>query len=653
MYGRNPGRYPGFAQKSTCWNEQGRKVIQRGFQQVLTKLESEMTFAGYFVKQLSSADQNQSGTIGPGPGPCLDKDPSAAILNPIREKVEGQQYDSLTDFRDDVWALSRREDVLADLGKVEQIQAFCDKEFEKAISEYPTFASLKSDSSEFHSIMAYSDSFSNWQQNIMELSMDLESKAVSSMKSSLGKRKPYWSIKEEEEFPQLLEKCGRDFFKIADHLKTKTINEIDQHLMDLISSGRTELLRLANAADARLQHESEIALSGGDERNVEPKERFSAQSPKVPVPEGIVYSAETLKAMDFYHLYQKDSSSGKVDTRIKEDVGNKKNPPTLAERSETGERSKRIARRPRRRALCPYCNIHKEGLHDEYALKKHYDRFHKATRQVWICDDISIDKQFLAKCKPCSAGKRYSTKHSASKHLRLSHFGVTASVEKLSRWIRKTEEPNPNFTESGPDALSVDTTRPFETWQGNKRQRTEGPLHLLQNPSLSNQSSLLPPMQSGSNKLSNSSQTSSLSATPNPHQDLQEDETGPSESSSEEEFDTIDEALKLPGISFDSFLPGASFALQSVGTTEPPHRTNLALIKPEQVDRLPHLDTFRKTACQDQVEALYRILDEQQVGGERYQEALEDLKSLSRTLLRNLMDWRRRSTLAPTIPFSI
>ena len=653
-YDQSYGQYPGFTARPTCWNKRGRKVLQKGFQQVLTKLESGMTSVGQTAENLSSAELNQGGKAGLQSSSSLEEDSSTTILNSIREKVEGQQYETLTDFRDDVWALSRSLNVAADLEQVEQIQTFCDKEFERAVSDHPIFANFNFGSSKLRSNATYPDGIFNVQQRILEPCMDFESNSVIPSKSILGKRKPYWSVMEEEEFTELLKKCGRDFIKIADRLKTKTIDEVDQHLVDLISSGRTELLRLADAADASLQDESKIALSGLGERNIEPEKPLSAaKSLKDSVPEGLMYSAETLEAMNFHRMYQKDSSSGKGENHPNEEDSNKAESPVPPKNSDLRDRPKETTRRPRRRAFCPYCARHTEGLHDEYALEKHYARFHRATRQVWICDDISINKKFLAKCKPCVAGKRYSAKHIASKHLRGSHFGAEASAEKLSRWMRKTEEPNPNFDKNAPEAASADKTRPFLTWQVDKHQKLNGMPDLHEKASSSNHSNLLPSMQSGSNKLSISGQTSSLSVSPYPYQDSNEDETDPAESSSGEESDTIEQTPLFPNIPFDSFLPSASIISQPIDRTGPPHRTNLALIKPEHVDRLPHLDTFRKMACLDQVEALYRILDDQRVGGKRYQEALGDLTSLSRTLVTNLMDWRRRSNFVPTIPVSI
>ena len=551
MFDRTSGRFPGSPCRPTCWNERGRKVLQKGFHQVLTKLESGMASVRHIAENPNSADQLQSGKTGLEPSATLEKDPSITILNSIREKVEGQQYETLTDFRDDVWALSRCSDLAVESEKIGQIHALCDKEFEKAISDHPTFANFESGSSKLRSGMTYPDGIINPQQRVLEPSTDSESNCIGALKSSLGKRKPYWSITEEEEFPELLEKCGRDFIKIADHLKTKTIDEIDQHLVDLISSGRMELLRLADAADVRLQYESGIALSGRDERTLPPEKPLSAEPLKNAVPEGIVYSAEALEAMNFYRLYQKDSSSGKANTCHNEDIGNKTNSPIMPEKDETREEPKRTARRPRRRAFCPYCTRHKEGLHDEYALDKHFARYHRPIRHVWICDDISIDQKFLAKCKPCVAGKRYGAKHSASKHLRGSHFGADASAEKLSRWMRKTKELNPNFDGNGPEARSVHKTRPFLTLQGNKRQKIDGTPDLHQNPSLSNHANLVPSMQSEPNKMSFSSHASSLSVTPNPHQDSHEDETDPAESSSGEESESIEQALLLPVIPSD------------------------------------------------------------------------------------------------------
>ena len=649
-YNLGSGRYSGPTLTHTCWNDQGRKVLQTGFRQVLAKIEAELALADHTAEYQSSVDQSHGKNVGLERRSSFEEDSSASILKSIRAKVEGQQYETLTDFRDDVRELSRVPKSMVEPRFGGRLEAICDHEFEKVITDFPAFADLESGGPKLVTGTTGLAGALCSPQKILDSPNNPENAFAST--SSLGKKKPYWSATEEKSFPELLEQCGRDFMKIADYLKTKSIDIIKQHFADLVSSGRTDLLKVADAADARLKHDLESFLSKPDNMDPEVNEPLSGDSLQDVGLGGSVYSAETLEAMSFYRSHQKDPFFRKSNTRSDEDNKNKTVSSIMAEDSESSERPKRSARRPRQKAICPYCKNHSGGFHDEYTLQKHFDRFHRATRQVWFCDDISIDKKFLANCEPCSDGKRYSSKHNASKHLRASHFDATASVEKLSRWTRKTEEPNPNFdhNESQPNS---DVTRLYLPRQGGKRLKMNGKSFSNNKPSLSNYSDLLPSMRSTPKQLGASSPTSSLSVILNPDQDLDEDEVEPSNSSSEDDLESFEQTLLLPDVSFDNFLPGAAQISHSIDITAPPHQKIRALIKPEQVQRLPHLNQSRKLACQDQVEALYQTLETQYVGGKGYQEALENLTSLSRKLLSDLMDWRRRSTLAPTIPFSI
>lgn len=580
------GSYPGTTRRSSCWNGQGRKILQKGFRQVLANFESE----------------------------SLLKSSSAIVMNLIRAKVEEGQYETLTDFRDDIRELSGGSRSNVDPGKGEEIKVICDQEIEKAISDFPAFANFDFVNPRLGSSMANPHSDVVLHQNILEPSGDAEYDFIVSSTSSLGKRRPYWSVAEEQEFPELLEQCGRDFIKIADRLKTKTINDIDEHFIHLVSLGRTELLKVVDAADAKLQRDLKATLPVLDGGGSKPENLSPGSSSPDVSPGVLAYSAQTIEAMTPHHLYQQDSS-GKRDTRF-DDNSNTISPHAKAEDSQILGRPKRSVRRPRPRALCDYCNLYKNGLHDEYALDRHVDRYHRATRLVWICDDISIDKKFLAKCKPCSASKRYSSKHNASKHLRGFHFDATTSAEKLSRWMRRVEEPNPNFDNNGPEPALVDKTCPPLTWHGNKRQKIDGTSALHKKHGILNNSDLLPSMLRTPKASSMSSRASSRLVTPGLPQDS--DEEGSAGTGSGEESGSFQQTLLLPDFSFDNFLPGPATIAERVDDAGRPHRKDLTLIRPNQVQRLPNLDPFRRLACQDQVEALYQILDNELVGGKRY-----------------------------------
>lgn len=612
------GSYTGSTGRSTCWNRRGREILQNGFRQVLAKVESESLL-------------NNSSTI---------------VLDSIRAKVEEEQYETLTDFRDDIRELSGGSSSTADSEKGEEINVICNQEIEKAVTHFPAFADFGNSGLSNNTANLYSDVVS--QQNFPKPSDNAKNDFNVSSNSSLGKRRPYWSVTEEQEFPELLEQCGRDFIKIADRLKTKTINDIDEHFMHLVSLGRTELLKVVDAADAKLQRDSEATLPISDNGGLEPANLLSRNSSLDVRPEGLAYTAQTMEAINPYYLQQQDLF-GMRDTRF-HDSSNTTSHQAKTEHGEVLEKPKRSIRPRRAKAFCDYCNRYKDGLRDEYALKRHVGRFHQATRKVWICDDVSIDKRFLAKCKPCVASRRYDSEHNARTHLRKHHFHATATAEKLSRWMRKMEEPNPNFDKKGPESVSVNRICSPIDWQGNKRQKIDGTAALHIKPDISNNSDLLPPMLRTPKDSSVPSRATSHTVTPNSYQDS--DGEGSARSSSGNESSSVEKTLLLPDFSFENFLPGSATPESLIENAGRPHHKDLTLIRPNQVQRLPHLDIFRNLTCQDQVEALYQILEDTPVGSERYTEALASLTSLSRILLRNLLNWRRRSTIKPSIPFS-
>ena len=53
-----------------------------------------------------------------------------------------------------------------------------------------------------------------------------------------------------------MQRCGRDFRKIADYPKTKNVDKVDQYLVDLLKPGRADQSDLADLVDARLQQEA-------------------------------------------------------------------------------------------------------------------------------------------------------------------------------------------------------------------------------------------------------------------------------------------------------------------------------------------------------------------------------------------------------------
>jgi hypothetical protein len=255
---------------------------------------------------------------------------------------------------------------------------------------------------------------------------------------------------EVSELPGLLAQYGRNFSKIADFFKTKTTEDVEERFRTLVESGRQDLAELVSNADARLraQQEEENAMlldtntsdltkfspnleSGMDaDTPDEGYSRLQSGSPALMFPD----SAEAVPYFPFSEAtsaYQSQRNSGASKVSSQKQLG---------QDSEDVSRPKKYKRRAPPPAFCPHCKI---PLRDEYTFIKHNARFHSPFRKVWICIDVSIDKNMLANCQSCRSGIRFSAKHNAATHLRKKHFGPKASMETLSRWMEEVEEPNP------------------------------------------------------------------------------------------------------------------------------------------------------------------------------------------------------------------
>ena len=618
------------------WTERGRKALNQGFHDVLARLESEMEKAAGNAVERGPNSNASTKVVGPTLSQHAIETTKITSLDYIRHNVQEQRYESLAQFKNDLNVVCRHSSTDSESLEYGRIESICDDEFENAMSAFPAFANFDHTASKKREMAALS---SHSTEPLQVRGEGLDGPGYAKAQAiPFGSRVPYWSQPEEKQFPELLHRCGRNFSKIADHLKTKTPKDVDLHFTHLLNMGNNELLDLADLADARLQEEAdtiEITIGSKDvESEMQTPNNLAREDSSEILRPSQVPSAGT------YFPQIGNFKTLQPPKRLNMDSGD----------NIDGPKSKK--RRPRPREQCPHCPFLKDGLRDEYALKRHTERFHAPTRKVWICEDISIDKKWLANCKSCSASKRYSSAHYADKHLRKKHFNASTSGATLQRWMRETEEPNSRML--SPLAGSASPTRP--TTKEHKARRTALSLPPLKNhldslrtlPSMS--------LETGLGKHSNSvsSPRSSSSLDGNLEDDDDDNESDARDASlSSPEAKSFKKDVFLEGISFDNLLPCNTNEPRSLNSDGPPHLVNRALIRPDQVPRLPNLDSFRKAACLDQVEALYHRLENAPKYSSQYKESLERLTSLSRLLMTNLRDWQRHSTLAPNIPFSI
>ena len=625
-----------------CWNARGRKVLQRGFRQILASLDAKKVLTEHDLGQSSPSGRPQPEEMDTHSEDAPSSDSLVAGLKSIREKVESEQYQTMRDFRDDIRRVQVSLEPHAKVDKTKEIDDLCQQELQTAfINDGKTPATSEAQIGEDYV----------GEEKLLRQDMDLlhESHGNDDDQSVLPFRvkAPYWSVTEEETFPKLLERHGHDFAKISDHLKTKTISEVEHHFLHLSQSGRGDLPSLANAADARsdapLQPTQPI-LGSIDGKEVD--QGFSYGSLQIG-PNGHAMPLATNST----YLTQPGATLGKRDAQSM--IGDGTLSPETAPTDSTGDqRPKKYKRNPPPRAFCPKCDLNPGGLHNQGALDRHDGRFHKPTREVWCCEDISIDKKFLAGCVRCSYNYRYDTEKGALGHLSRTHFGANTPQETLLRWTTKTEEPNLNYRKTPSTASSTEPVDKLPSrWEAIERRNKGGKRGRHKIADVSAFPKDLPALLNMPEEPLN---LSSKLSSPVPSDLHQESDDGILKTPFEAGFNSLDESILFQDVSFDHLLPGDLADSESAPISGvPPHQANRALIRPDQVHKLPHLTAFRKYGCQDQVGALHNTLNREPVDSKRYREALESLKSLSLKLLKDLRDWRRTKTLAPSLPFSI
>ena len=644
---------PRSARLAKSWSSQGRKATQQGFRQILGRVEQSLIGQSGMESEQVIVDEFMTQRFGKSRD-TADFQSLASFVTDIKQKIDEQRYDTLSNFKEDVYELVRSSITATSSNLQDEIQSICDAEFEKGVAGFPAFATPTSPRGKSVAEMFPSEPMDGYACPARDsvATVGGHSDAQSSLQP---RRKPYWSLAEEKQMPKLLECYGRNLIKIAECLKTKTLPEIDSQLEHQLGS--------------KSEHPQEQPANVQcDVPNVAVETTFNASATgndltKTPDP-ALVPTRDI--AMDTTLLSITPAGfDGNGEFRSLNAAGLSSNfltPPQNATHSESGsekmnhqlegdanstgdwdhdskslDRPKRPVRRARPRAKCTSCG---KECFDEYAAVKHNARFHIPNRKVWKCQDRSLNESFFSQCRPCSAGKIYTLKHNALKHLRDAHFSNSTPKQTLLRWVEQLEEPNPNYRDaSGRQPFYVGKKRlnnPASARPGKRRKVEPRPL-VREIPQLENGATKLPPMRITPRKRA-------ISGSPNGDKESDFEDI---QSSSESEEDDVE---LFPDVSFDHLLP------QSAPPTPADSQSTLdkftsSWIRPGQVHRLPHLEQNEKVLCHDQVEALYERLQAHRKDSIDYQDAENDIESLSRTLLKGLRSWRRQKDyLAHTQP---
>ncbi|KAL8824557.1 MAG: hypothetical protein Q9191_004972 [Dirinaria sp. TL-2023a] len=653
--GHNPIPGSRSSRMAKSWSKQGRKAAQQTFHQIVDHVKrnlldgsaagigSELAVAGSSSdsqgeRQYKDVDGFQSLLV------CMDN---------IRENIDEQRYDSLNDFKGDLYEQLQSSTTATSLNLQNDIQSICDTELEQVTSGFPAFATSTNSSGK--------SAASTLTTEPLDQSADEGSNlfAIGSEHSDgqlvlQDRRKPYWSDAENKELPKLLDRYGRDLVRIADCLKTKTLDEINRHLTHHLNSkpehrldqGNTSLNHDSNVADVTRPTVDINSTKTPDPVQTPGQDQSNYTSLPLTPPLGLNGNSgapgsktadwSTIYAAPPQHAAPAEPSSVGALPRIQGDTDHVDH---FDNNLQPSEAPKKAARRPRVRAKCTVCSL---DCSDEYAAKKHNARFHMSDRQVWRCVDQSLTESFISHCKQCSAGKRYASKHNAFKHLRDAHFPPTTPDQTLLRWVEQLEEPNPNYQDaSGKRPFYNDKVRAVRSASERPgKRRKVGPRPVIREvPQIENKVTQYPPIRRAPR-----GNATAESAFEHPESDW---ENAQSSSNDDQE-----EIRLLPNVSFDHLLP------MSAPFTPEDSQDGLdgfpaSWIRPRHVRRLPHLEDHKKVHCQDEVEALYEILQSEPKGTKRYQNAEEGVKSNSRTLLKGLRNWRERVSQAPALPFSL
>ena len=684
----------GTLRRPLCWNEEGRKVLLKGFREIVVNLECAVA-----SKSHDSQDQDVDMTTEKSnaiveTGQCL------IDLDDIKMKINDGYYQTLAAFKDDIRIASNARGSKLLSGETQEIDHVLNQEIERIMTGFPSFSNLNS----------YTTRPTVGKNDADSVDDDAD-KTISAGITRLNLTGPCcrWSVTEEEQFPELLAVYKNDYTMIADFLKTKTADDVRKHYLQLMETGRVQRAEEANTDTIDSDRELDLdkrdsGVQDEPQESLMPEEcpQDHSNSPS----NGMSHGRQDmpLQPIAMANIFAvEDPHSYKVTHTLKHNAH--------TEHIGTAHKPKHYVRSRPQPVLCDYCEKKPDGYFDAKAVMNHMRRCHEETRLVWLCKDMSVNNDFWGNCASCNKNKKYDSKRKAATHLRTNHFPSDTAPATLTRWIEKKQEPNLKYQEPSatrkvwickdiaPERLSFANCQFCATFQRySSRYLAIGHLrevHFMPETAtkilmagvyvieearpayvpltnsvskLTTDPNQLPSIretiegkefENGSHlnrilRPSSESDRSSISpsATPyelaNSHAHLSSPKA--QEPNVRHESATSSSQIFLRDVSFDNILstcPDISYQFPGFESTStnpkvPPYLANQALIRSDHVQRLPHLNPGEKLYCQDHVDALYGTLAEATPGTSRYEHALDGLENLSRTLLKGVQDWRRR-----------
>lgn len=320
------------------WTECGRQAKKNSFRQILKVLDATLNSpktAHAHTSQKPTADQ-------------FDQ------LGLLEKNIEQRNYETLEQFKNDVRSIISAAYPERNKENEAIIEYSCYNGLKCVSNTYPGFAAAEfAPSRNFFEM-----SIGTGQNDLSRLTgRDIGNTETTLSEGSSPQRRVYWSKMDATEFPSLLKRFGKDFGKIADTLKTKTEDDVARFYDHFTENGKSDPCETPKSS-----------VSIDYPENAEPNPAFGEAISNdqslsaVSVPELATFPAQDV------HFLQNVAESNHASMNQQRDVSAAPRP--------------KNKRRQRRRAFCPFCTDYPDGLHDEYALRKHYNRVHCPTRKV-------------------------------------------------------------------------------------------------------------------------------------------------------------------------------------------------------------------------------------------------------------------------------